>query len=251
MNRETWMYNVLRTSDEYVRGVNEFITCASEHYEKNLREQGKKCLIACPCYHCGNLKKYTSIETLRDHLFRHGFKPFYTNWIWHGEEIDSRKSSTNNDKNNGNNMATDDEEDDVDIDRVNEMIQDVEDHLMHRPDIFNDLVNDSKKPLYPGCKQELTRLSTTLKLCKLKVKNGWTDKSFSELLKFLIDILPHNNELPSSTYEAKKILCPMGMDVEKIHACLNDCVLFRNENKIYTRVPNVVHLGTSGRGTTL
>ncbi|KAL8155740.1 hypothetical protein AgCh_000951 [Apium graveolens] len=44
-------------------------------------------------------------------------------------------------------------------------------------------------------------------------------------------MLPPNNELPTSTYEAKKILCPMGMNVKKIHACPNDCVLFQNEHE--------------------
>jgi len=49
------------------------------------------------------------------------------------------------------------------------------------------------------------------------------------LLEVISDILPEGNELPSSTYEAKKIMCPMGMDYVKIHACRNDCVLYRNE----------------------
>ncbi|KAL8112941.1 hypothetical protein AgCh_020310 [Apium graveolens] len=90
-----------------------------------------------------------------------------------------------------------------------EMIHDVEALLMHQPKVLEYLVDDSKKLLYPGCTR-FTRLSTTLKLCKLKVKNGWSDKSFTEILKLLSKMLPPNNELPTSTYEAKKILCPMG-----------------------------------------
>ena len=30
-------------------------------------------------------------------------------------------------------------------------------------------------------------------------------------------------------YEAKKILQALGMEYEKIHVCLNDCILYRNE----------------------
>ena len=41
-------------------------------------------------------------------------------------------------------MATNDEDDDKDIDRINEMIQDVEDHLMYRLDILDNM----KKNLY-------------------------------------------------------------------------------------------------------
>ena len=32
-----------------------------------------------------------------------------------------------------------------------------------------------------------------------------------------------------SFYEAKKILCSLGLQYEKIHACPNDCMLYRKE----------------------
>ncbi|KAL8128020.1 hypothetical protein AgCh_014813 [Apium graveolens] len=51
------------------------------------------------------------------------------------------------------------------------------------------------------------------------------------MLKLLAEMLPAKNELPTSTYEAKKILCPMGMNLKKIHACPNDCVLFHKEHE--------------------
>jgi hypothetical protein len=41
--------------------------------------------------------------------------------------------------------------------------------------------------------------------------------------------LPKDNELPDSTYEAKKILCPLGLEVQKMHAYINDCILYRGE----------------------
>ena len=39
-------------------------------------------------------------------------------------------------------------------------------------------------------------------------------------------MLPKNNELPYSTYEAKKVVCPLGLEVQKIHACPNDYILY-------------------------
>jgi hypothetical protein len=41
--------------------------------------------------------------------------------------------------------------------------------------------------------------------------------------------LPKDNELPDSTYEAKKVLRPLGLEVQKIHACIGDCILYRGE----------------------
>ena len=38
-----------------------------------------------------------------------------------------------------------------------------------------------------------------------------------------------NNEMPLSMYEAKKTLNAFGMEYEKIHACHNDCILYRNK----------------------
>ena len=43
------------------------------------------------------------------------------------------------------------------------------------------------------------------------------------------DMLPKDNELHESTYEAKKVVCPLGLEVQKIHACPNDCILYRGE----------------------
>jgi len=66
-------------------------------------------------------------------------------------------------------------------------------------------------------------------LFNLKAKHRWSDKSFTDLLVLLHDMLPKDNELPVSLYQAKKLMCPMGLEVERIHACPNDCILYRNE----------------------
>ena len=60
-------------------------------------------------------------------------------------------------------------------------------------------------------------------------KNGVSDKGFDVLMKIIKNMLPEGNELPSSTYEAKKVVCPLGLEVQKIHACPNDRILYRGE----------------------
>ena len=52
------------------------------------------------------------------------------------------------------------------------------------------------------------------------------DKGFEKLLKILKKKLPNNNELPDRTYAAKKVVCPLGLEMQKIHACPNDCILY-------------------------
>lgn len=35
--------------------------------------------------------------------------------------------------------------------------------------------------------------------------------------------------MPKSTYEAKKITCPLGLDCVKHHSCPNDCMVYIGE----------------------
>jgi hypothetical protein len=43
-------------------------------------------------------------------------------------------------------------------------------------------------------------------------------------------MLPNPNELPTTTYEAKQVVCPLGLEIQKIHACPNDCILYRGKD---------------------
>jgi hypothetical protein len=74
-----------------------------------------------------------------------------------------------------------------------------------------------------------------LELLKLKASSGWSDTSFLALLELLTKVLPKTNGLPSSTYQAKKIICPLTIGIEKIHACLNHCILYRKEHEFKDR----------------
>jgi hypothetical protein len=89
------------------------------------------------------------------------------------------------------------------------------------------MLEDHKKGLYPNCEDGNTKLGTTLELLQWKAENGVPDKGFQKLLKILKNKLPKDNELPDSTYAAKKVVCPLGLEVQKIHTCPNDCILYR------------------------
>ena len=94
------------------------------------------------------------------------------------------------------------------------------------------LLKDHKKLLYQTCEDASNMmLGTTLELLQWKAENGIRDKAFEKLLKIMKKKLPKDNELPDSTYEAKKVLCPLGLEVLKIHACINDCILYRGEHE--------------------
>jgi hypothetical protein len=91
-------------------------------------------------------------------------------------------------------------------------------------------MKDYETPLFLRCKKEHNKLHIILILLQMKASNGWSDKGFIELIQFLNNLFPKANILPRSTYQAKKIICLLGLEIEKIHACRNDCMLFHNKD---------------------
>ena len=79
-----------------------------------------------------------------------------------------------------------------------------------------------------------------LALVNLKARFGWSDKSFTELLVLLKSILLQDNTLQKNHYEAKKILCPVGMRSTKkfMHALMIAFCIEMNLQK-YVIAPHV------------
>jgi len=125
-------------------------------------------------------------------------------------------------------------------DQLEEMVRDAmgyDGHTILEFEKLKGMVTDMKTPLYPGCKGKYTKLYTSLKLLQLKATHHMTDRGFKALLDLLRDMLPEGNEIPKTTYEAKQNICPLGLEVEKIHACKNDCILFRGDHANDTECP--------------
>ncbi|KAL0533399.1 hypothetical protein IC582_030238 [Cucumis melo] len=209
----SWMHKS-RLSKDYGLGVENFISFGFSNT--------KDASIRCSCLKCGNCVKQ-SRTTIRDHLYVNGIDESYKIWFWHGEQLpesslyeESSKFDTHMYEEN-------------DVGSINEMIEVAHEEYSKDPNEFEKLLNDAEKSLYEGCKK-FTKLSTLVKLYNLKVRYGWSDIRFSELLKTLKEILPTSNEIPTSMYEAKKTLGALGMSYEKIHACHNDCCLYRKEH---------------------
>ncbi|CAM8943746.1 unnamed protein product [Rhodiola kirilowii] len=209
-----------RLSDEYEKGIMDFCEFASAYELKNTLES-----VFCPCKACLNKIK-VKLEELHKHLFLNGIDPLYTVCYMHGEaephDVEPQLVESLLEDN-----------DDWEEDNLIDMINNVAGEFDSRPQVVESLRNDSELPLYEGC-SKYTRLSATLKLFNLKAKNGRSDKSFTEVLSLVKDMLPDENTLPNCTYEAKKVMCPMGIEYKKIHACPNDCILYRNAHKDLT-----------------
>ena len=98
---------------------------------------------------------------------------------------------------------------------------------------FERMLEDHKKGLYPNCKDGNTKLGTTHELLQMEGRE-WGIWFATKIMK---KKLLKDNELLDSTYEAKKVLCPLGLEVHKILACPNDCILYRGEYEDISACP--------------
>ncbi|XP_076932839.1 uncharacterized protein LOC143598521 [Bidens hawaiensis] len=249
--REYWMYKSGRPSEIYTNGFYTFLKAA---------ESNRRNVIWCPCVTCKTLQRFENINGIEHHLIVNGFMPNYTCWYRHGEQrIDGVTTSVNLNDDNLNENNLDDMFKDIENENVgnlDDIFKDVEnENVDNLDDMFKDLENDigdddkeklehlfedAQKPLYND--SEISKLEAVLMLFNVKAKNRWSDTSFTDLLYVLHIMLPKSNELPISFYQAKKMMNPMGLEIEKIHACPNDCMLYRNE---YANNHECVYCGAS------
>jgi hypothetical protein len=183
-------------------------------------------------------------------MIKKGFKRNYTLWTKYGEiDFTLHEMDTGVGDNNSDGVFDGDDPDaaadDDDFD-YQELLRHVKPHVLSSMETERGFSNmdilekSSKDLLYDesnGCGKEFTQLRVVLELLKLKACHEWSNNSFSELLSLLAKLLTKLNTLPRSTYRAKKLICPLSLGVEKIHACPNHCILYRKEYKFNTKCP--------------
>lgn len=91
-----------------------------------------------------------------------------------------------------------------------------------------DLLKDGEQPLYDGC-TEYSKLSFLVKLYHMKVLCRVSDKAMTMIIELLHDAFKHAN-IPTSNYDAKKLLNKFGLHYTKIHACPKGCMLYQGED---------------------
>ncbi|KAL3513701.1 hypothetical protein ACH5RR_026418 [Cinchona calisaya] len=174
----------------------------------------------------------------------HGISKDYVTWVYHGESYQNDSDEKHILHEEFHDEDEDDDLDDMlnDLSRANcgEGWQDIgcsSSDLYCKADAYLRLLDDAKQHLYLGCKS-FSKLSFIVSLLHLKTMSGWTIKSFDGLLEIFIKALPNSASVPKSFYECKKIIRDLRFKYEKIHACVNDCVLFRKEYASNTTCPN-------------
>ncbi|XP_072054334.1 uncharacterized protein [Arachis hypogaea] len=180
----------------------------------------------------------TRIEVLT-HLLQKGFPEKYTSWYMHGEtivqpeeELLGHNHTEPVEKPPLHDMLTDvfgindinyeGDDDEPFASRTDSVPMPSENDTNEDLRRITELLKDGNRKLYPGC-AKYTKLSFVVELYHIKVLCGATDKTFSMIVDLLNNAFSHAN-LPTSFYEAKKMIKLLGLGYEKIHACPNNCV---------------------------
>nr|GEV18281.1 pyruvate kinase [Tanacetum cinerariifolium] len=180
-----------------------------------------------------------SIKHLSDHISKYGFDPSYKTWIHHGEldfpppppVIDNTRqpqmsgmTTWLNDLsyiplNNEQNKPTQ-----RDIDETSN------DPTQAKRNAFEELYASANEELCPSY-DYVTRLDFMAKFTYFKVRGKLTNSIFNEILEFFQNVFPtaKGYNLPPSYYAIKKTFKMIGLRYESIHACVNDCFLFRDD----------------------
>ena len=75
-----------------------------------------------------------------------------------------------------------------------------------------------------------TKLYVVYRLMNIKAINRCSDKGFITLLQAMHEMLP-KAKFPLTTYQAKNLMCSMWIEIDKIKAFPNDCMLYRDNDE--------------------
>ena len=161
-----------RLSKRYEDGVKVFLSFSKAHIQDDK--------ISCPCENYENHKTH-SIYDVRRHLYAYMIICSFQTRYLYGEVIFNIKQTS---MNKGKESIV---EKDVD-NNMFDMINDLEEHFVCRPELFEAMINDVEMPLYDGC-AKYTKLGALVKIWNIKASEGWMNSSFTTLLEFLKDVL--------------------------------------------------------------
>jgi hypothetical protein len=90
---------------------------------------------------------------------------------------------------------------------------------------MEEMIRKVSTPFYEGASTSL--LLAMLLLLNLKVVHGVSNVFMDELFSLLQKgLLPNGNKMPTTSYEASKMVKALGLFYDSIHACPSGCVLF-------------------------
>ncbi|KAL6217008.1 hypothetical protein ACLB2K_010226 [Fragaria x ananassa] len=198
--------------------------------------------IKCPCINCKN-QLWQTMEVVEEHLSVDGMLDTYLKepWVWHGETFEAwvegneqgLQEATTEDPPFHTDGGIETMLDDL-YPGVRDTTEDPPNGNVPPPlppdDVrrFYELLEETNKEIYPGC-QKMMKMEFLVKLVEHKCKYGISEVALNSILLLIKCILPKGETLPENFGHAKTLVSKFGLKYEKIHACPNDCILYRGD----------------------
>ncbi|KAL0320521.1 UNVERIFIED_CONTAM: hypothetical protein Sradi_5313600 [Sesamum radiatum] len=211
--------------------------------------------IRCPCCDCKSLK-FLPPDRVSYHLISRGFERGYVNWVRQGEPYWGETSTHARYRDEHEPMDFEQIITDEQHDSLRDMVTDVvffefnwntrDESEVPNPTAqkFFKLKDAADSPLWPGCESH-SELSALSELLNIKSESNLSERHFNRFLKAFGQMLPKGHKLPDNFYSSKKVIAPLGLGVQKIDACENDCMLYWKEDKKCKNVRYATILGLS------
>jgi hypothetical protein len=200
--------------EEWQKGFKKFI-------EATFAGTSKGETAPCPCMRCHTMS-YRTIKEVRTHLIFRGFSESFIHR--EGEEKNSFEGIS---EGVGNDGAT------SDFDSMRDLIFSLISGAIHgdimsseieesneSAKIFFKLLTEAQRELYPGCK-EVTKVSFIVWLLQIKCMFGLSNSALETILQQFSLVLPEGHCVPYTLEKVQKVVRDLGLDYQKIHACIN------------------------------
>jgi hypothetical protein len=229
--RTFWM-RLDKASDEWQNGLNEFLSTTFRGTYSGETQP-------CPCSRCRSMAFRTKRE-VKHHLLSKGFDEDYMQ----REEKNGEEQDEGNIEGAimGDAVATTDLVSALIRGAIHgEIVGGNNEEPNESAKKFLELLDEAKNVLYPGC-QEATKISFIVRLFQIKCMFGLSNGALEAILHLFSIVLPEGHCIPNTLDKVQKVVRDLGLDYQKIHACVNDCVLFRKD---YASLDNCPTCGES------
>lgn len=226
-----WMYTRLENGwirPEFITGIEQFVAFAKMHPECM---DGEK--IRCPCNRrkCQN-RVYLDEDTVKVHIGTNGFVPDYYRWYHHGEPYIPLSTEQNTCEIDGSIHI----EDAQTFNTMQSMVYDAAGHSFN-PNNIGDIPNPTTQHLFEmlsASQQEVwkgnpfghSQLSAVSRLLNIKAEHHMSERCYDEICQLMSELLPTDNLMTDSFYKTKKLVRGLGLPVEKIDCCENNCMIY-------------------------
>ncbi|XP_060203382.1 uncharacterized protein LOC132631715 [Lycium barbarum] len=216
---------------EFMDGVVAFV-----EYAMTLEPFTIEGLVRCPCEKCA-CRNYETPETVRLHLYTHGFQLNYTVWTSHGE-TDTSLGGFQNFVVGESSRAT---EPDVQNYRMHDMIQDaygmhsdfesgnhVEEDPNEEASHFFEQLKDASWPLCDGSPH--SQLSIAVRLISIKEDWNVPQGAMDAVISLIRELVDPNLQIPVNYNKTKRLVSKLGLSSYRIDCCENGCMLYYKDD---------------------